>query len=559
VKQGDVLARLDTTDLITAVKKAEVDLLSAQTRYEQTIAGASADDVAIAKNSVDTAQKNYETAQRNAQTDVATAEQSFAKVRSSFTAARTNVVSLTDGIRTDTAAYQTALGTLRTQLQSVRDLVDTLNGEVVKQQGGDLPAIKSALKATDAALAQAQQYASGTLQPVLTEYAGATDSLLAAVNLFERATSGEAVTSEATSATASFQTAQTGYGTASSKLTTSIDVPNASVSTALTSVTSALASFGSAPARDQVAAIQNAVTTEQQLATSIKSRLGQATTAIGGLADPIGGSFVSAQQAVTTAKDKAGQSVASQENALRSAQLSFQKTTATPKQTDIALSYASVQLAQLSLDKARADLENATLRAPVAGVVASVANGIGEAPAATFATIAVTSSLILHGTVGESDVAKLRMSQVATVTVDAAGIGTRLTGKIVTIDPVATISQGVPVYGVDVQIDLPDPAVRPGMSGTANVIVASAQGVLTVPNLAIRSSAGQRQIQVMRDGQAQDAQVEFGISNDTVTEIKSGLREGDTVVIPAARAATASARPGQQQFGPGGPPGVIIR
>src|SRR5206468_8135859 len=128
-------------------------------------------------------------------------------------------------------------------------------------------------------------------------------------------------------------------------------------------------------------------------------------------------------------------------------------------------------------------------------------------------------------------IAKLRTGQVATVTVDATGTGTRLTGKVTALDPVATISRGVPVYGVDVTIDLTDANVRPGMSGTAAVIIASQQGVITVPNLAVRTVNGQRTVQVMRNGTPEDAQVTFGISNETVTEIKSGLNEGDVVVI----------------------------
>jgi hypothetical protein len=113
---------------------------------------------------------------------------------------------------------------------------------------------------------------------------------------------------------------------------------------------------------------------------------------------------------------------------------------------------------------------------------------------------------------------------------------------------VATIQQGVPVYGVDVTIDLLSQALRPGMSGTAQVIIASKQGVLTVPNLAIRSQGGRRYVQVLKDGEAVDTEVTFGIANDTVTEVSSGLEEGQLVVLPQPRAGSTT-RPG----GPGGP------
>ena len=175
-------------------------------------------------------------------------------------------------------------------------------------------------------------------------------------------------------------------------------------------------------------------------------------------------------------------------------------------------------------------------------------------------TLANTSAMVLHGTVGESDVAKLRLGLVANVTVDAVGATSRMTGKVTSLDPVATIQQGVPVYGVDVTIDLPQQAVKPGMTGTANVVIASKQGVLTVPNLAIRSTGGRRYVQVLKDGEAVDTDVTFGIANDTVTEVASGLSEGDLVVLPAARATgSANTRGGPGGFGGGGGPVIVGR
>src|SRR5439155_25455978 len=137
------------------------------------------------------------------------------------------------------------------------------------------------------------------------------------------------------------------------------------------------------------------------------------------------------------------------------------------------------------------------------------------------------------------------------------GSGTRMTGRITSLDPVATIQQGVPVYGTDVTIDLPSPAVKPGMTGTANVVIASRQGVLTVPNLAIRSASGRRYVQVLKDGEAVDTDVTFGIANDTVTEVTSGLAEGDLVVLPQSRV-TSTPRPGGG-FGGGGGPVIVGR
>jgi len=193
----------------------------------------------------------------------------------------------------------------------------------------------------------------------------------------------------------------------------------------------------------------------------------------------------------------------------------------------------------------------------VAGVIVSISAQAGEnvtsASTTGFIVVANTSSMALHGTIGEADIVKLKAGQVATVTVDAVGTE-KMTGKVTSLDPVATIASGVPVYGIDVTIDLPSASVRPGMSGTANVIIASSPNALTVPNLAVKTASGRRYLTVMKDGQQVDTAVTFGLANDTVTEVLTGVQEGDVVVLPQPRAAATSGTRGIQIGGGGGGP-----
>jgi hypothetical protein len=131
-----------------------------------------------------------------------------------------------------------------------------------------------------------------------------------------------------------------------------------------------------------------------------------------------------------------------------------------------------------------------------------------------------------------------------------------MTGKVTSLDPVATIASGVPVYGIDVTLDLPSAQVKPGMSGTAQVILASSPNALTVPNLAVKTQTGRRYLTVMKDGQPVDTDVTFGISNDTVTEVLTGVTEGDVVVLPQPRAAASAGGANRGvQIGGGGAPG----
>ena len=279
-----------------------------------------------------------------------------------------------------------------------------------------------------------------------------------------------------------------------------------------------------------------------------ETKLTQASSSLSTIGDSVTGTLVNAITAVSSAQDRATTSIRQAESAV--ANIPFNLQTA----------QSSVDNANNTVTTARQNLDNAILTAPSAGIVAAVANQIGEFVAgggnnnSVFITLTNTTSMVLHGTVGEADIAKLKIAQVANVTVDAL-TGQRMTGRVTSLDPVATISQGVPVYGIDVAIDIPSSSLKAGMSGTASVILASKQGVLTVPNTTIRTVNGQRGVQVLKDGEVVDTPVQFGIANDTVTEVVSGLAEGDVVVIPQARAG-ASAQPNR---GPGGGPVFIGR
>jgi RND family efflux transporter MFP subunit len=276
--------------------------------------------------------------------------------------------------------------------------------------------------------------------------------------------------------------------------------------------------------------------------------LTQASNSLTTMNDTIQGSYANAVQAVSTANDRAATSLRNAQSAVANIPFNLQS------------AQVNVDNANNALTTAKSNLDAAVLTAPAAGIVASIANQIGEFVTggntnSAFIVLTNTTSMVLHGTVGEADVAKLKLGQVANLSVDAL-TGQKMTGKVTSLDPVATISQGVPVYGIDVAIDVPASTLKAGMSGTANVILASKQNVLTVPNTTIRTVNGQRGVQILKGGEAVDTAVTFGIANDTVTEVVSGLAEGDTVVIPQARAGT-SAQP-NRQGGPGGAGNVII-
>jgi RND family efflux transporter MFP subunit len=407
-----------------------------------------------------------------------------------------------------------------------------------------------------ATLGNAQSYVQGVYGVAEGEYIGAVQQLLNAIAAFDAAIAANA---DPAPAAQQLSNAQVAYTAAASRMTTAIDAPNGQLSNAQSSATSAQNSLNTLNAkvdstldgaRADIAALLVTLTGENQGASYAKSKLTQVGTSLTTINDVISGSYVTAISNIAAAQLRAAQS-------LQSAQTSLNNQPSTVQSAQNALNNA-----QTTLATAQANFDNAVIKATVAGVVTTISAQAGENVSSTsttgFIVIANTGSMALHGTIGEADVVKLKLGQVATVTVDAIGTA-KMTGKVTSLDPVATIANGVPVYGIDVTIDLPSQTVRPGMSGTANVILASSPNALTVPNLAVKTASGRRYLTVMKDGQQVDTDVTFGLSNDTVTEILTGVHEGDVVVLPQPRAvASGNANRGVQIGGGGAGPQQII-
>jgi len=561
VTAGQPLAKLDTTDLIVALNQVQANVGSAQANYERTVSGASSEDLAIARQSVDNAQKSLGETQKTSQNDVLTAQQALAKAQTNYLAAKNNFTILAQTIQTDVRAYQSGIGTAQAQLtQAQNDLA-----QATVAQTSDVRSSQNSLNLAQAALGNAASFSNGVLAGALADYGNAASALVNAFGAFDIQV---AAGLDPAAASAAYQLVQTTYATAATRLGNAIDAPNAQLASAQANVTAAQNSLNSTAiksdvnldqSRNDLQALQNTLTNEQQQASATKAKIAQAATAVGTITDAVTGTLVASLQSLAATQERTTATLLGAQNSLGSAQLSLQKTAANAKSYDIAASYASVLAQQANLESAQNNLANATLKAPSPGVVASVSSQIGEFVSGggtnnPFILLADTTGVALHGTIGEADVAKLRLGQVATLTVDAVG-SARMTGKVSGLDPIATISQGVPVYGVDVLIDLPNPQMRPGMSGTAAIIIASRQNVLTVPNLAVRTANGRRSLQVLKDGQPVDTEVSFGIGNDTLTEVTSGVQEGDTVVLPQPRAAASGAGAGGVRIGGGAAPG----
>lgn len=206
---------------------------------------------------------------------------------------------------------------------------------------------------------------------------------------------------------------------------------------------------------------------------------------------------------------------------------------------DIKSSELSVQQKENSLRDAQEELANYTVRAPFDGVIASVGVEKGDAVSSggAVATI-ITKQKIATISFNEVDVAKIKVGQKVNLTFDAIS-ELNITGTVAEIDTIGTVSSGVVSYNVKIVFDVQDDQIKSGMTVTAVIITSSKTDVLMVKTSAIKNQGETSYVQVLVDGTPQNKTVVVGGSNDTMTEIVSGLSEGDEIIVQTITASTA--------------------
>jgi len=204
------------------------------------------------------------------------------------------------------------------------------------------------------------------------------------------------------------------------------------------------------------------------------------------------------------------------------------------------LQYAEAQVlqAKAALRIAEANLGYANIAAPMGGVVASVSTQQGETvtsgsaatQAPTFVTIIDLARLQVDAYVDETDIGKVQVGQEAIFSVDAFP-DKEFSGKVTAIYPKALIQQNVVTYDVVIAIDNREGLLRPDMTANTTITVAKREKILAIPNQAVRREDGDRVVFVQEGDRLLRRPVKTGWKDKTYTEVLSGLKEGERVVV----------------------------
>jgi HlyD family secretion protein len=218
------------------------------------------------------------------------------------------------------------------------------------------------------------------------------------------------------------------------------------------------------------------------------------------------------------------------------------------KQADVEAAQASVKQLTDQLAEVSVRLGDATIRAPMAGIVTKRYVEAGELVTSGIATfssgmpivqIADLSRMRVVCQVNEVDVGRVAVGQRAEVVLDAAR-GERYAGRVVSVAPSAVsaaagatggngAASGIVKFEVKIAVEQSDGRLKPGMSANVDIVTAERKGVLTLPLEAVDVSRRPAQVTVPRGSGTATVKVETGLKNETSVEIRSGLKEGEQV------------------------------
>lgn len=196
---------------------------------------------------------------------------------------------------------------------------------------------------------------------------------------------------------------------------------------------------------------------------------------------------------------------------------------------------AQVEQAEANLLYYRSQLNKTILRAPFAGTVTKVDVEVGDIANTTASAVSLIGSgkFEIDANIAESDIAKVKIGNVAKVTLDAYGKNVLFEAKIVQINLSETILEGVATYKTKLQFSENDERILPGLTANVDVLSNKKEGVLYIPTRNINTEEGkQYAVKLNADGSKQEVEIKTGLrGSDGRTEIISGLSEGDTVVV----------------------------
>lgn len=517
IKKGDKVAAVKTDSLEFDLRNTYASYQSALANFNTKIAGATASETSKSKNAIDQAQVSLDQAK-------VSLEQTKSSTAQSIANAETNVQTATDNLRVNTGindseivrdAYTSLISTIKSiniSLQKILRDSDSILGVDDTMINSDFKLVLGAKDSTAYGIAkssylvakQARNELDATLNSLSNTETAAVDNVAVKANatliVFQNHLYDMQALLEATIPFVNLSQ-------------TKLDGFKSTVSSNRTSVNSALASLD-----NSVQSISDAKTNLNQVQIAYDKAVSDLATAKS-----------QAEQSINNANI----SIRSKEISLAQAKNDYNDLIAPVLESDLASARSQLTSAAVAVDKAKYNVEQATLTSPIDGVIAALNYKTGDiimsdAVDKTMVSIINNDTLFIEANIEEADISKLKVGEKAQVTFDAID-GVTLTGEVSFISMTSeTSSNGIVTYLVRVILSNTGATqVREGMTASLEFITSEAPGVLSIPVASVHNIGGKPSVE-KQDGTI--INVTTGFTDGKKVEVIIGLNEGDVVV-----------------------------
>jgi RND family efflux transporter MFP subunit len=197
---------------------------------------------------------------------------------------------------------------------------------------------------------------------------------------------------------------------------------------------------------------------------------------------------------------------------------------------------ALVAQAEAQVASAQSGLSKTIIVAPFTGVVGTVDLSLGETVSIgkTVVSMIATDGYEVEAKIPEIDIVKVKVGQLAEVTLDAYGKDIVFPATITRINPTATTEGTVPVYKVIVTFTGKDDRIRQGMTATMQIITETKVNSIAIPARFVTILTSEEgTVVVARKEKEETVKVTLGIrGTDGLIEVKDGLHTDDVLVAP---------------------------
>ena len=226
------------------------------------------------------------------------------------------------------------------------------------------------------------------------------------------------------------------------------------------------------------------------------------------------------------------------------AERQLSKLKAPARSEDINLADAQIKQAQANLDLVKKQQEDSILKAPIDGQIVSLNYEMGEqfSAAKPMFSMLTENDFEIEVDISETDISKIKVGDFTEITFDAFGENYKFDGKVYSVEPSATVIQGVIYYKVKITIATPSEdspandkfsAIKPEMTANITINTDRRDEALVVPGRAVVDKNGQGKfVRVLEGKTVKEVPVSIGLSGDEglVEIIQGEINPGDLII-----------------------------